>query len=207
MQAHSQVKDAGLWLSIAAEKKLTNKITIDLSHEFRFNENISELGSSFTEAGAEYKFTKKFSAGIYYRLIKRRQLNDYYLTRHRSFIDLTYRKKVKKVAFTLRQRVQGQMDAIKTEDDGSYPEYNMRTKLTVKLDLEKKYTPFVAAEIFYPVFTGIKSKVDNYRLAAGVEYELNKRHSFTLSYIINKEVNVNDPWTEYISGIAYKFSF
>lgn len=205
--AAAQVNDAGLWLSLCADKKITKKITLDFSHELRFNENISELGTSFTELGAQYKISKKIAVSAYYRFIQRRQLNDFYLARHRSFIDISYRRKIKKIAVTLRQRLQGQLDAIKTEDDGGLPEYYMRTKFTAKLDMDKKYTPYIAGEIFYPVFAGMNTEVDNYRLSAGVEYELNKRHSFTLSYIINREVNVSNPWTEYISGIAYKFSF
>ena len=34
----AQVNDAGLWTSINLEKKITKKIAVDLSQEFRFNE-------------------------------------------------------------------------------------------------------------------------------------------------------------------------
>ncbi|HNR20939.1 MAG TPA: DUF2490 domain-containing protein [Bacteroidia bacterium] len=207
LPALAQVKDAGLWLNFAVERKITQKVTMELSQELRLNENISELATAFTEIGGEYKFNKRFSAGLYYRYIQRRQLNDYYLNSHRWFVDVSYKRKIKKISLTLRQRLQSQVRALETSSESKVPEYYMRTKLTCKLDLDKKYTPFVSGEIFYPVFNGEDLFIDNHRFSVGCDYEFNKRHSVTLFYMINSEVNVNDPWTDYISGASYKYSF
>lgn len=206
-QAKAQVKDAGLWLNFTIEKKFSKKIIAEISQELRFNENISELGTAFTEIGGGYKFNKKFTAGLYYRYIQKRQLNDYYLNSHRWFVDISYKRKIKKISFTLRQRVQAQVRAIETSSESKLPEYYMRTKLSIKFDLNKRYAPFIAGEIFYPVFNGEDLLIDNYRVSAGLDFEFNKRHSVTLFYMINTEVNVNDPWTDYISGVSYKYSF
>lgn len=206
-KATAQVKDAGLWLNFSMEKKFTKKISASLSQELRFNENISELGTAFTEVGGEYKFNKRFTGELYYRYVQKRQLNDYYLNSHRWFVDLSYKRKIKKISFTLRQRVQAQVRALETSSESKLPEYYMRTKLALKMDLDKKYTPFIAGEIFYPAFSGQDLFIDNTRFSLGFEYDFNKRHSVTLFYMINTEVNVNDPWTDYISGASYKYSF
>lgn len=207
LQSNAQVKDAGLWLSLNFEKKITKRIAAELSQEVRINENISELGISFTEIGGEYKFNKKVSAALFYRYIQKRQLNDMYLSSHRWFVDVSYKRKIKKISLTLRQRIQAQVRALSTSSESKVPEYYMRTKLSVKLDLDKKYTPFISGEIFYPVFNREEIFIDNTRVSAGFEYEFNKRHSVTIFYMINSEVNVNDPWTDYISGVSYKYSF
>jgi Protein of unknown function (DUF2490) len=207
MPADAQVNDAGIWLSLNAEKKITSKVSIDLSQEFRLNENIAELGTAFTETGVSYKFNKHFSSAVFYRFIQKRQGNDFYEMRHRMFIDVTYKQKFKKVNVSLRQRIQSQVNSLKESRENMLPEYKMRTKLTVKYDFDKKYTPFVSSEIFYPVFNNNDSFIDNIRYAIGFDYEFNKRHAIALYYLINKEVNVSDLLTEFISGISYKYSF
>ena len=45
----SQVSDAALWTSVNIEKKINQRISIGLSNEFRFNENISELGTLYND--------------------------------------------------------------------------------------------------------------------------------------------------------------
>ncbi|MBL0072094.1 MAG: DUF2490 domain-containing protein [Bacteroidetes bacterium] len=94
----AQVNDAGLWTSINLEKKITKKIAVDLSQEFRFNENISELGSFFTEISAQYKLHKNLSIGAGYRFINKRELDDSYEKRHRMLFDLNAKEKFWKIA-------------------------------------------------------------------------------------------------------------
>lgn len=203
----AQVKDAGLWLSLNAEKKITSKLSATLSQEFRMNENITELGTAFTEAGIEYKIFKKGFVGLSYRFIQKRKVDDFYSLRHRINVDAGYRFKVTRMSLTVRERFQTQYSDVNTSPEGHIPEYYLRSKLTFKYNLEKKYTPFMAAELFYQLNNAKGNEIDNIRYSAGFDYEINKLHSLEVFYLINKEVNVNDPWTEYIIGIGYKYAF
>lgn len=203
----AQVKDAGLWISLNAEKKITSKLSATLSQEFRMNENISELGTVFTEAGVAYKLFKKGFAGLSYRFIQKRKVDDFYSLRHRLNVDAGYRFKVKKISLTVRERLQTQYTDVNTSPEGHIPEYYLRSKFTFKYNLEKKYTPFIAAEVFYQLNNAEGNEIDNIRYSAGFDYEINKLHSVDLFYLINKEVNVNAPWTEFIVGIGYKYTF
>lgn len=206
-KAQSQVNDAGLWMSLNAEKKITSKFSLSFSQEFRLNENISELGTAFTELGAEYKVYKKIFVGLSYRFLQKRQVDDFYSLRHRVNIDAGYRLKTHKISFTIRERFQTQYKDVNTSPEGHLPEYYLRNKLSVKYDLGKKYTPFLSAEIFYQLNNPAGNEIDNLRYAGGFSYEVNKFHSIDLFYLINKEINVNNPWTEYVIGIGYKYSF
>ncbi|HKR05723.1 MAG TPA: DUF2490 domain-containing protein, partial [Bacteroidia bacterium] len=116
--AFSQVKDAGLWSSVNLEKKITQKLTAGLSEELRFNENITELGTAFTEIGVDYKFYKFVSLGISYRFIQKRRVDDFYSTRHRYNIDLSLKYKIKKISVSLRERFQTQYADVNTSEDG-----------------------------------------------------------------------------------------
>ena len=40
----AQTNDAGLWSGFSLEKKLNQSLSIELVHETRFNENITEIG-------------------------------------------------------------------------------------------------------------------------------------------------------------------
>jgi hypothetical protein len=204
---NAQVNDAGLWTSINIEKKIAKGFTASLSQEFRFRENISELGTAFTEAGVEHKIIKRLSFGIGYRFIQSRNLDDTYSMRHRLLADLSYRYKIKKVGITLRERFQSQVKDIQYGEDGFAPVHYLRSKLNIKYAPEKKYGPWISAEVFYQLNNNKGNEIDNIRYAAGVDYDFNKRHSISLFYLINQGVNTSNPLTEYISGISYKYSF
>ena len=203
----AQVNDAGLWTSVNVEKKIISRLTVSLTEELRFNENISELGTAFTEIGADYKFNKFVSFGASYRFIQKRRVDDFYSLRHRYNMDLSLKYKIKKIGITLRERFQTQYSDVNTSENGKVPERYLRNKLTLKYDLDKKYMPFISAELFYQLSNPRGNEFDNVRYAAGFDYEINKRMSASLFYIINKEFNVNDPWTEYIIGTGFTFSF
>lgn len=205
--SNAQVNDAGLWTSINIEKKISKGFTAALSQEFRFKENISELGTAFTEVGIEHKIIKRLSFGIGYRFIQSRSLDDAYSLRHRLMADLSYRYKIKHVGITLRERFQSQVKDVQYGEDGFAPVHYLRSKMSIKYAPEKKYAPWISAELFYQLNNNKGNEIDNIRYAAGIDYDFNKRHSVGLFYLINQEINMSDPLTEYISGISYKYSF
>ena len=90
-----QVKDAGLWTTVSFEAKLGRKLSLDISQEFRFNENITELGTAYTDAGLTYKLNKHFQIAANYRYTQKRTIENYYSFRHRIYIDIKYEKKNK----------------------------------------------------------------------------------------------------------------
>ena len=205
--SNAQVKDAGLWLNVTAEKKLTSKLALQLCEELRFNENITELGTAFTEIGVNYKITKGLTGGAFYRYIQNKRVDDFYSFRHRYYFDLSYKLKIKKLSLAMRGRFQSQYKDVNTSETGSVPGDYLRSKFALKYNTDKKYSPFVSVEFFNWLNDPEGAAVDNIRYQLGLDYELNKFNSISLSYIINKEVNVNDPWTSYIIALGYKYSF
>lgn len=203
LKTKSQVNDAGLWLTLGAEKKISQKFSTQLTQCFRLNENYSELGTSFTEIGLKYKLAKKLSITGTYRFAQKRKVNDFYSLRHRYNIDLGYKFKVKKVSITLRERFQSSYKDVGRREKGNVPANYFRSKITLQYNLNKKYTPFVSGELFYE----IKQYIDNMRFKAGFDYEFNKLSSLNVYYMIDKEINVKNPWTNYVLGIGYNYSF
>jgi hypothetical protein len=205
MAGHAQTKDAMLWMNVTLEKDLNKDFSLSLAEELRFTDNISELGAFFTDLGLNYKINKRWRTSFNYRFTNRQRLDDSYSKRHRYYADLSYRDKIKPIAFVFRTRLQSQYADINSSPTGHVAEYYWRNKLTLKYDLDKKYTPYVSIEMFLPVFTPEFSQPDGMRYSAGLEYALSKRSTFDLYYMIQQEYQVSNPQTDFVVGIGYSF--
>jgi len=200
---NAQVNDAGLWTSVKVETKVVKGLNASIIQEFRFYENITELGAYYTEAGLDYKINKHFQVEVNYRFTHKRKVENYYSIRHRFGIDLKYSKKIKPFELKYRVRFQDQYTDIGRSKDGGIAEYYLRNKLSLQWDLKKAYTPYVSVELFSPLNYPRFYAFDNIRSIAGIEYAFTKHHKLDLYYMIHKEVNVSQPYTYYVFGIGY----
>jgi hypothetical protein len=172
------------------------------------NENINELGTFFTAAGFTYKISKLFRISVNYRFTNKRELDDSYSKRHRYYFDLSVREKFKPVILQFRTRFQSQYKDMYSSEDGLVPSYYSRNKFTLKFDLDKKYTPYIYAELFIPIINSESNySIDNARYCAGFEYSFNRMHALDLFYMIQRQYHVSDPQTDYIVGIGYNLIF
>jgi hypothetical protein len=202
---NAQVKDAGLWTSVSFEAKVVKKLTATISEEVRFNENITEAGTIFTDVGLTYKLNKHFQVAGNYRFIQKRTVEDYYSFRHRYYADVKYSHKLKPFDISLRSRFQDQYSDIGRASDGGVPEYYVRNKLSLGLDLNKPYSPYISVELFSPLNYPRYNAFDNIRTSAGIEYEFSKHHKIDGYYMIQKEVNVSEPQTDFVIGLGYSY--
>lgn len=203
--AVAQVNDAGLWASVNLEKKFSKKISLHFSEELRFNENFSELGTVFSELTGEYQFSKMFAVSGGYRFIQKRRLDDSYSTRHRYLINFNVKNKLGPVATNFRIRYQSQYSDIYSSEEGMVPSDYLRTKLSLKYNLQRKYTPFISGEMFVHLNRADGMLLDNYRVSAGMEYEFSKKSSIDLGYMVDREIQVKNPWTSYVVVIGWNY--
>ena len=204
----AQQNDFGIWASVAVKHKFSQKLSATLEEQFRFYQNATDIAQYFTDAGIEYSLSKKIKVGLCYRFINSNH-QTYYSKRHRWYVDLSYKTKFSKFQFLLRTRFQEQQQDIYSSDYGYVPNWYSRNKITTKLDLNKKYMPYLSCEMFYMVSAPNTdgSFIDKMRYTVGVEYQFNRVHSLDLYYLIQQDKNVNDPVTDFVVGIGYAFSF
>jgi hypothetical protein len=207
MPVVAQVNDAGLWMSINLEKKLSQKWAVQFSEEVRMYENITEVGAFFSEISAEYRLNKTFAFSAGYRFTNRRNLDDSYGKRHRALFNVSIREKFGRIRTSLRIRYQKQYADVHSSETGKIPDNYLRTKLVLKADLDKRIVPFVNGELFFHFNSPDGMLCDNYRVAAGIEYEFRKQSTLELSYLINREIQVSDPWTLYVISIGWNYIF
>ncbi|HNQ12557.1 MAG TPA: DUF2490 domain-containing protein [Bacteroidia bacterium] len=203
----AQVNDAGLWASVQVEKKITRKVSVQLSQEFRWYENISELGTLNSDLGVSYRLHKAVAVSLNYRFSQKKQVDDFYCTRHRYYADLQLRQSINKFTFILRTRYQMQFSQVYSSEDGSVPSYMFRNKFTARYKINKKIEPFIAAEWYLQSKNAEGNDLDKVRFSGGAEYKINRAHSIEFYYLYQKEMDENNPVSDYVTGIGYSFSF
>jgi hypothetical protein len=185
----SQDKDFRIWTSINLEKKLSSGFSLLFSETVRFTENASQAGTVFSDFGIRYRLKKKWKITGHYRFSKFNNGGGFFSTGQRFYIDLAYRQKTNTpLSFTFRGRYQSQYIDMYASIDGLLPQKRLRIKTTASYDLEKRYKPYISAELFYELSdnTEYKNRFVNSRYAAGVVYELNKRNSLECILSFNK---------------------
>jgi hypothetical protein len=203
---HAQVNDAGLWLTVSAEKKLNNRFKLGMAQEVRWRENYSMIGTIFTDVSIGYKVSKGLNVSANYRLAFRQSLDLEFNNRHRFYFDLSYRQKFNKLILSARSRIQNQSDFQRNNGEFDRSVLYWRNKLTAKWNL-KKIAPYAAFEVYYTLNNAEKNIVDGLRMAVGVDYNLSKKSTLTPYFLVDKEVQVANPLTSYIVGIEYNYSF
>jgi len=204
---NAQQKDAGLWTSVTVEHQVTRKMSVSVSEQLRMYQNISDINQFFTDLGAQYELSESFRVSLNYRLSSTNE-QTYFKTRHRFYVDLSYRYKLKPLVLGLRQRVQRQVEALKSSENGDVPEWYSRTKFSVKLDLDKKYAPYLSSEIYYVIdnLNEEDNVFDKIRYEAGLDYKFNRRNSLNIFYLIQSDI-LEKKTVDYIAGLGYTYSF
>jgi hypothetical protein len=208
--AAAQYDDAGLWTTLNLEKKLNSRFHLFLTEEFRLRENFSQINLFYTDVGIGVKPAGFMKVELAYRSIEKKLITGFYSMRHRLMLDITLKKKFDKFEFVYRHRLQREVRNVNSSENGRVPEWYSRNKLTVKYDLEKKYTPYVSAEFRYQIDDPHNIESDQTwhraRYAAGFDYELNKKNKLGFYYLVQHEWNVSIPENLYIVGVEYSLS-
>lgn len=203
----AQVNDAQLWTSVTIEKKIIKQLSVSVSEELRFSDNITEVGSFFTDIGITYKFHKNWRIAGDYRFTNKIQLDNSYSKRHRYYFDLSYRKKFYQFMVIARTRFQSQYADVNSSETGHLPEYYSREKLTLKYSITKKISPYLSAEAFIPLNNRKVKGIDNMRYSLGVEWEFMKNSTLDVFYLIQQEYQVANRERDFVTGIGYTYSF
>jgi len=215
----AQTTDNQLWTNVQAETEITKHLTLALSLEARFDQDISRLRTIFGQLEADWKFNKYLSASVSYRYGGRKyddELSEF-TKAHRISAYVTGKYKFKKFSignlnlnsFTISNRAgyfnQYLVDA---PEDKVTPQKYFRNKSQLKYDITKKLSTFVYFEFFYR-FSGDVQEVDENRYAGGFEFDFNKKNSVKLMYMYLTEVNVKpknkDDRNIISTGYTFKF--
>ena len=206
LNSSAQLDDVGLRLGITATKLVTRDFDISLLEQFRFNHELSTVDAVLSDIGFSYSIVKGLKASLHYRFINKNK-ETYYSKRHRLYADISYRHKFSFLTLTLRERIQDQYSNIYSSENGKIPVWIIRSKLSAKFDLKKKYTPYISGEAYYLLDNAKETdhRITALRYETGFSYEFNRMHRLN-PYVLFDQSHpklVN----ELIFGMGYEITF
>lgn len=204
------LNDAGLWATINVEKKVSKRLEFFVTEEYRRKENFTQPNLFYTDIGFSLRPAGFFKFSFSYRSIQKYMEDETYSFRHRLMLDLLLKKKIGKVTASFRERVQAEVRNVYSSENGKEPEWYSRNKVELKYDLDRPITPYVSVEWRYQLKNPRDMESDKTwhraRYAAGVDYKMNDRHSFSVYYLLQRGFNSTAPQNLYILGLAYTLS-
>lgn len=207
-----QSKDAGMWATFSVQHPLSKKINLVIDQECRLKENYQRINLFYTNLGIDYKLNKSIKISPTYRTIQKQRLDGSFSYRHRLMLDVTLKKKLKKFTLSERVRYQIEVQDLYTSRKGKLAEQFLRFKTDLKYSLNDRITPYISCELRYQIRSprgdGPEYDHDFHRVrnVLGIEYQLNKKNSVNLYYLIQSEFNISTPESIYILGIAYSLT-
>lgn len=202
--AAGQKTDYGIWYEASASKDIWKGLRADLEASIRTNENARNIEKFYFEPGLRYKFNDYFNAGIYYRFIDQKEKDGIYHPRHRWFFQMKgTAPSVARFTFSVRYRIQEQFKTYIEDPEDEKPQWYQRVRLELNYDVRGiPLKPYINAEMHTQLFSPNEYVADKWRSMVGIEYTLNKRHTFGLEYIYNDN-RVTKPPYENLLGVTY----
>lgn len=206
----AQVQDANLWTSATLNADLTENLSLNYEMQTRFYKNATTLDSYINEIGVVYTPLKNLELSGDYRYSRKNQ-ETHYEGVHRLALNVGYGYKIDAAGLRFKARIRYQVpfNYLGVINDAIYPDNKnvMRFKIGVKYTPAtlKKIQPFASYEFYKAVSPkNIYNPIDSYRVTFGVTFDLPKRHSIDLYYLLEKEYRAI-PQLNHIFGIQYGF--
>lgn len=203
----AQQNDFGNWTGIKLSKKLTSNLTASFEEEIRFRENLSQLNNFYSEAGIGYNINNAFKISTDYRFNQKQRIDHSFSKRHRLNIALGFKQKIKAIEFNYKIKGQSEISDYYSSETGKITENILRHKFALNYDFTNRISPTVATELFYPINPISKNRCNKVRFIAGVEYAINEVNQIEINYLVDKERLTNNPQTNYIIQLGYRFKF
>jgi len=188
--------DDEVWTEFKIISSISKRFDFKLRQQIRFNNRVTKYKSALTDIGFRYKISKYFRFSALYRL---KRFPD--KTQHGFYLNFHSKIGYKKFALTHRLRYQKK-----------YGVYNMdkdffRNKLTLEYKMSRKFKPFTTSEIYYRAFYDKGDRFDKVRFYLGGKYEIDKKRTIKLYYLLQREFNSKNPVQANILGVSYSVGF
>jgi len=201
-----QQQDLQLWTRASLKYDLNKKSRIYIKEELRFKNNIGHLSKLNTELGWRQKLSKQWKVSGYYRLMNIRDLEGYIENRHRFSFQVTWQPPVKVLTLWISPRLQYSWHDFFRSPNWQIPEKYFRCEVGIsKKSTNGKLEPHADVEAWYALRTGTGDIIDQYRLTLGMEYKIDRNRRWDFFYRYQQEIQVNDPLTAHIVGVAYTY--
>ena len=122
----AQEQDFSGWSRLAVKYDWSKKTRLTVEEEFRFKNNLSQLGQNHTEVGITHELWKRWEGGLFYRFIYQPDPDRYYSLGHRFWAQLEYRLVDRDIRVSVRNRTQATYENMFSSQNGPLPEWYKR---------------------------------------------------------------------------------
>jgi hypothetical protein len=194
----SQVNAQELWTGLTLRVKPIKRLTTEIEQQFRFDNGITGLATTFTEFGVGYDITKRFGVKAAYRNTHKtgseRVDNDKERFSIETFYDIGSDETRFVFSYRLRYQVARETANRENVDRDDY----IRNRFSLDYNLTKKVQPYMATEIFYKL--NQNNEIRAYWLTMGLKSRISKSIGLNTFYRVEMEQNIDYPKTNYIVG-------
>lgn len=202
----AQEQDFSGWSRLAVKYDWSKKTRLTVEEEFRFKNNLSQLGQNHTEVGITHELWKRWEGGLFYRFIYQPDPDRYYSLGHRFWAQLEYRLVDRDIRVSVRNRTQATYENMFSSQNGLLPEWYNRYKISAEYQPKKAdWVPGAGIELWHHLNPDGSPYIDKFRTSTGIEYRPGKHFRYELFYSFEQELNQNNPKTDHIVGINITF--
>jgi len=188
VSAHGQTKDFAIWLGADVQHKLTKKLDLEFSGNFRTFNKSSQIDQEFIEGGLKFNINKNNSVAGSYRFINTLEKDDIYHIRHKFFLDLKTSVPYRNLNFSARLRIQRSSRTYIKDPEDEIPKYQSRLKFKTDYDFASfPLDPYAYAEVFLPIEKNKGFEIAKSRISAGAKLTISRRSSIDFEYIYQKD--------------------
>lgn len=202
--ASSQTKTFDNWMSESVSYDITKSLVVSSEFGIRLSEFSTDL--SYHDLTLKYKANKYFRTAFTWRYGGTGNTFDVEHIDNRFQIDLEGRYNMKPIMFVLRTRFQSKYRDMYSSRFGLHAQSYMRNRLAVRYREFKKFEPELGFETYNTLDNEKGNFMDKVRFYAGVDFDLGKAHSIGITYIMQPELQVNNPNTSHIISVGYGLS-
>ncbi|MCE3225912.1 MAG: hypothetical protein K0S32_463 [Bacteroidetes bacterium] len=210
--------DAQIRAYLNVEKKITKKFFVHIDQQYRFTNNVSEFNRGSVEIGATWKPVKFFKLQGNYTFIQNHKNSGRYATRHWYSAAAIFKGEIDRWKFIYRNLFQVRSGDVNSDEMRQFRFYD-RNKFIVKYEATKRFTFYVAEELYVPLNSPQAKGIDRSRSFIGTEIVTCKDQSLELFFMYQVRLQPNE-WFEqkktypnkllkrdFIYGISYNISF
>lgn len=208
LQMVAQENNSSLRPAIKVEKAFSERFSLQLEHETRYYTNLKEFERFTTSLGADYSFTKNWSAGLTYLWLYQNNIKEnLYASRNRFDLSLKYKTKIGDWNFSISEKFRTTYYDESKENQSYSPKNVLFTKGEVAYNIKPvSLTPYINGQLRYAVNHPTKNAVNQYRWSVGAKYKINKLLGVDLYFEQRGDMNADKPGRVRIIGTALKFT-
>lgn len=201
--------DVGASLTVEMEKELNRFFSVTGEEEVRLITNSVGFDRSITSLGVNYSlFSSKVKVGAYYAFL-RLYNNDYlFESRHRYYLNLSYKEIFEPFTFSWRGRLQG---TYRNENRGAYkinPKYVMKNKVEVAYTIwGSPWKPYFSCDFSTSLNDPVRGReLTRMRFQGGASWRLNRTTYLDFFLRFDDHLAYDDPQVVWL-GATYKVKF